>query len=113
MPNGSLFIFTHYSELSCSRVRTWRLFGGLSDKFPAQPFGAARPADCGTIRGQTRQAGGADRSTARARPADDYENGFFSVANFDERADNGTSTAKQRKKKGADLKNPHPPYFSE
>jgi hypothetical protein len=35
------------------------------------------------VRAQTQQAGGADRLTARLQPADDYTNGFFSVAIFD------------------------------
>ena len=32
----------------------------------ARLFGAGRPADCGTLRGQTRQAGGAERFSAQA-----------------------------------------------
>jgi len=111
-------------------VRIVRLFGEHSGNFPAQPFGAGRPADCGTVGGQTRQTGGADRLIARARLLGTAENGFFSAANFDKRAGadlttatqtnfcsysfstrgagNGTPTTKKGKKRGADLKNPRP-----
>lgn len=81
--------------------RRGRPFSGRAD-FCRQPFlttarlfGAGRPADCGTLRGQTRQASGADRLTTRARLADNYENIFFLAANFDKRTDTNLPTATQ------------------
>lgn len=41
-----------------------------------------RGADCGTVRGQTRQAGGADCLTVWVRPLNNNENRFFQRGQF-------------------------------
>jgi hypothetical protein len=49
------------------------------------------------VRGQTQQAGGADRLTARAQPADDNANGFLYLPIFG--AKSGQQHARQQSKK--------------